>query len=298
VLMAKTYFDFSFCLLCGIPRITLDGSRDDWAAILEKIEKRKEYGAETAAWFHLLKPVVKRFVHAFDDPHGSENVDFWGKVAHRHSGGSGPTYLMGWVTAFCVFTTEGRWQGPRLQNLPSSDSASGDKSYLELSGEAFAAKHFVPHPEGDPFVGDLYLTLDGVPYPHIDTTQIPPGTVEVNVKLDDNGQEFPTLLVAGGVGSAVSPSGDKVLSGPGERDTVRPVPGWWMFVKNEKSEEELARQPSMEGRVFHFYALYCCSKCCNCSPHALNVEKMMYIRLDPPQVSDDDIHKLLHKTQR
>jgi len=210
---------------------------------VERIEKLKEYSAETTAWFHLLKPVVARFVHAFDDPHGSENVDFWGKVAHKHSDGSGPTYLMGWVTAFCVFTAEGRWQGPRLQNLPSSGS---DKSYADLSGEAFAAKHFDPHPEGDPFIGQMYPTLDGVPYPHVNTVQISPGTIEADAKLDDNGQVLQTLLVAGGVGSAVSSSGDKALSGSGERDTMRPVPGWWIFVKNEKSEEELAGPPSME----------------------------------------------------
>ncbi|EIW77669.1 hypothetical protein CONPUDRAFT_167769 [Coniophora puteana RWD-64-598 SS2] len=208
----KAYFDFAFCLMCGIPRVTLDGTRDDWAAILERIGKLKEYGVETTAWSHLLKPVVERFVHAFDNPQESENVDFWGKV-----------------TAFCVFTAEGKWQGPRLQNLPSPPY---DKSYAELSGEAFAAKHFVPHPEGDPFIGDLYLTLDG--------------TVEVDVKLNDNGQVFRMLLVAGGVGSAVSSSGDKALSGSGERDTVRPVPVWWMFVKNEKSEEELAGPSSVE----------------------------------------------------
>ncbi|EIW77683.1 hypothetical protein CONPUDRAFT_167773 [Coniophora puteana RWD-64-598 SS2] len=174
-----------------------------------------EYGTETTAWFYLLKPIVERFVHAFDEP----------------------------ITAFCVFTTEGKWQGPRLQNLPSSSS---DKSYTDLSGEVFAAKHFVSHPEGDPFIGDLYLTLNDVSYPHVNTDQIPPGTVEVDVKLDDNGQVFSTLLVAGGVGSVVSSSGDKALSGSGERDTVRPVPEWWMFVKNKKSNEEPARLSSME----------------------------------------------------
>jgi len=92
----------------------------------------------------------------------------------------------------------------------------------------------------------LYLILDGVPYPHADTAQIPPGMVEVDVKLDDDGKVFSTLLVAGGVGSAVSSSGDKALLGSGERDTVRPMPRWWMFVKNGRSEEELARLPNME----------------------------------------------------
>ncbi|EIW74183.1 hypothetical protein CONPUDRAFT_170209 [Coniophora puteana RWD-64-598 SS2] len=233
VMMAtmKKYFSFKFSLICGIPQVIIDGTKDDWEAILARAEKLKEYGLETAAWYHLLRPVLMRFVQAFEEPSTTGLRGFWGKVAHYHSGGSGPTYLMGWITAFCVFNEDGDWQGPRLQNTEiTTDFAS-------LSTQEFASRYFTPHPEGDPFVGDLYLSLDGTFYPHVDSDKVPPGYAEVDVKLDDNGEILDTLLVAGSVGSLISDSGDQSLSKTGERDTVKTLPGWWMFVKNGKVEE-------------------------------------------------------------
>ena len=83
------------------------------------------------------------------------------------------------------------------------------------------------------------FTLDGIQYHTITTGKIPPGYAEVDVKLNDNGQEFDTVLVAGLVGSRVSSSGDTRLSATGKRDTMRPVPGWWMFTTKEVPKDEL-----------------------------------------------------------
>jgi hypothetical protein len=49
-------------------------------------------------------------------------------------------------------------------------------------------------------------------------------------------------MVAGSVGMRVSSSGDVSLSPGGEDDTVRPVVGWWLFVKEEKEMEAKAAQ--------------------------------------------------------
>jgi len=110
VLMAtmKRYWETFFGLSCGIPHVTLDGAREDWEVVLQSIEKLKEFGFKATAWYHLLRPVLVRFVNAFDDPDGKENIDFWGRGAHLHSGVSGPAYLMGWATAFCVFDANGK----------------------------------------------------------------------------------------------------------------------------------------------------------------------------------------------
>ena len=113
VMMAtvKEYFTFRICLLCGIPRVTLEGERDDWVYILNRIEKLKEFGSETTAWYRLLHPVLSRFVKSFDEPNSSENLEFWSKVAHFESFGSGPMYLSGWITAFMAFNEKGQWKG-------------------------------------------------------------------------------------------------------------------------------------------------------------------------------------------
>ena len=124
VMMAtlQAYFDYRFVLLCGIPRVTLLGEKNDWEQIVHRIEKLKEYGPETTAWYRLLKPVVTRFARSFDEGEAdsTDNREFWNRVAHWQGGGSGPSYLSGWITAFCAFDDKGRWLGDRLVRSISS----------------------------------------------------------------------------------------------------------------------------------------------------------------------------------
>lgn len=82
----------------------------------------------------------------------------------------------------------------------------------------------------------------GSQYPRLSTSKIPSGFAEVEVKLNDNGEIFPTLLVAGSVGSHVTSSKDKSLSLTGLSDTARPASGWWYFILKdaEKASENQA----------------------------------------------------------
>jgi hypothetical protein len=81
-----------------------------------------------------------------------------------------------------------------------------------------------------------YLTLDGIPYHRIDSQDVPPGYLEVDVLLDDNGDEFKTMMVAGQVGMRICSSGDKRLLPDGQCDTVQPIAGWWIFTKQSEGE--------------------------------------------------------------
>jgi hypothetical protein len=111
VMMAtvKEYFTFQLTLGCGIPRVTLEGEKSDWTRILNRLEKLKEFGPKTNAWYRLLRPILLRFIKAFDHPGSKENLDFWSQVAHYESFESGTTWLSGWVTAFTVFDEKGLW---------------------------------------------------------------------------------------------------------------------------------------------------------------------------------------------
>ncbi|KAJ7085868.1 hypothetical protein C8R44DRAFT_893734 [Mycena epipterygia] len=72
----KAYCSYGFgCIHCGLPRVTLEGERSDLMNILGRLEKLKEYSIETIAWYHLLHPVISRFVAAFDAPESPENVE-------------------------------------------------------------------------------------------------------------------------------------------------------------------------------------------------------------------------------
>jgi hypothetical protein len=114
----RAYFSHNYHVLrCGIPCVTLEGERADWVDILGRLEKLKEYGVETIAWYHLLHPVIARFVASFDTPESEENIDFWGKVAHFKAGDSGPSYYSGWINAFNVFSPKGEWLGHTLDTV-------------------------------------------------------------------------------------------------------------------------------------------------------------------------------------
>lgn len=81
-------------------------------------------------------------------------------------------------------------------------------------------------------------------YHILNTDKIALGHAAVDVLIDDNGEIFPSRMVAGFAGIRVSDSGDSRLSESGQRDVTAPVPGWWIFTKRTgkgRGEEELDR---------------------------------------------------------
>ena len=108
----KPYFREEFYAICGIPSVTLHGTKSDWEHILQMIEKLKEFErVELTMWYHLLQPVLSRFVKAWDDPDGEWNKQFWGRVATPDWPDTmcgEPRHLTGWLTAFMPFNDNGR----------------------------------------------------------------------------------------------------------------------------------------------------------------------------------------------
>ncbi|EDR13031.1 uncharacterized protein LACBIDRAFT_308433 [Laccaria bicolor S238N-H82] len=222
----KKYFDYEFCLECGIPSVTLEGEKEDWEDILQRIEKLKEYGVEAVGWYHLLRPVLAQFVSAFDDRKSKENKEFWGKVCHRDGGGSGPPFLGGWVTAFCAFDEDGKWLGHRFKKgIVEATSLLGLPPHTLSASDFFAT--FTD--DGNWDQNEPTLSIAGARYHLVDSDEIPVGCTGVDVLVDDNGDEIPCMMTAGLFGTEIS--GDL-------RDTVRPVSGWWMFEKVTEPEEK------------------------------------------------------------
>eukprot|EP00971_Amphidinium_carterae_P336581 6473021-Amphidinium_carterae.2 len=107
----QNYFEYVCCLKCGIPKVTLLGTVEDWKMLREKAEKLLHYDLKEermSAWHKLLVPVLDHFVLSAI---GQADVQFWDTVCNHMGGGSGPSYLSGWVTVFAVFNKEGLWQG-------------------------------------------------------------------------------------------------------------------------------------------------------------------------------------------
>jgi hypothetical protein len=238
VMMAtlKHYFDYHASLMCGIPRVTLEGTREDWADIYQRVDKLKEYGPQAIAWYHVLKPVLNRMVVAFDAPNSKKNIDFWSHVA-KWNGGSGDRFLSGWITAFCFWDSEGKWLGfPFKKDFLEEKTATDD--IASLNARDFEKKCLkVSAPQT--LVGPLELyQLDGATFPAV--PRVPAGYAEVDVHLDDNGEDLECSMLAGSVGIHVE--GEKA-------DRVSPASGWWIYTK--KSEEQVQSQETQKVHKKH-----------------------------------------------
>lgn len=168
----KKYFGYGFQLCCGLPEVTLLGTPEDWKEICDRAEKLRNYGKTCSSWVELLAPVLLEF---YKTSKGEYDVDFWNKVCHYSGGGSGPTFLSGWITAFCVFGDKGEWQG---------EKGSIQKMVLQEGQDENKRSSYVAET----------IKLD---YPKIDTDDIPPGYVTVPIKIDDNGKEHKSIMFAG-----------------------------------------------------------------------------------------------------
>jgi hypothetical protein len=256
----KQYYEYKVMIFgCGIPRVTLAGERADWVDIFGRLEKLKEYGLETTAWYHLLRPVIGSFVAAFDDPTNAANANFWQRIAHYEAGGSGRgDYYTGWITAFTVFDKEGKWRGNPLTMVrictsvpssllhyklttPTQNAIVPQNDPSALTAAEFWARYLDRHAHRD-------LVLDDTPYHRLAGSAIPPGFAEVDVIVIDNNMRFDCVMIGGHVAMRVGSSGDEALSVGGRDDTVAPMAGWWLFVKDEGAVKANAEKVAQEQR--------------------------------------------------
>lgn len=217
-------------LLCGIPSVTLLGDASDWDSILQRLDKLVTFGLnhqQLTDWKNLLAPVIQNMVQCFHEP--ETQADFWSKIAHYQGGGSGPTYLSGWITAFCVFSEKGNWQ----------------------AGKGATPSMFGPGDDGPPLSLQDSRSLKTISYPVIDSQDVPPGCCEVDVKIE---LALPwvqgvakAIMVAGLAGASVFPKSldQDVLV----LDTVQPFPAWWIFTIDEDAKNlEEEREGALGGR--------------------------------------------------
>ncbi|CAE7928452.1 unnamed protein product [Symbiodinium necroappetens] len=107
----QNYFEYVCCLMCGIPKVTLLGTVEDWMQLQQKADRLRDFDLtdrRMSQWLTMLAPVLDQFVASAS---GKADLDFWDKVCCHLGGGSGPSYLSGWVTVFAVFNKDGKWQG-------------------------------------------------------------------------------------------------------------------------------------------------------------------------------------------
>jgi hypothetical protein len=218
----QAYFTYKAYLKCGIPSVTLEGTREDWVQLCDTVADPKRlpmFGEETAEWSRVLGAVLTRFVDSYDHPGSLRTKNFWQNIAHYSGGGSGPRYWSGWITAFCFWDDKGGF-------LRGRDSGLGKASQGGI-GSVF--KSLLPN-----WI-DTTLRIDGQVFHRIDSNDVPPAWISVPVMINELGIEYKARMVAGVVGYDVSESGEKLENGEKGLDTLKPQTGWW--IHEERSEQ-------------------------------------------------------------
>ncbi|RIB10012.1 hypothetical protein C2G38_1887320, partial [Gigaspora rosea] len=95
----KSYFKYSFSTLCGIPKVTLEGTLEDWMKLQEKVVHLRKLNLELDFWLDRLEPVIWNLVATY---RGEVDEDFWGRIVKidKVFGSGGGTFVSGWLMNF------------------------------------------------------------------------------------------------------------------------------------------------------------------------------------------------------
>ena len=91
---------------CGISRITLEGTPEDWERVLQKAKSLKKYKLDW--WIKELEPVLSEFVKASK---GEVNVEFWRnmcKITQVDGGYGDVPEINGWLVDFFPYDKDGK----------------------------------------------------------------------------------------------------------------------------------------------------------------------------------------------
>ncbi|RIB05299.1 hypothetical protein C2G38_2148609, partial [Gigaspora rosea] len=73
----KSYFKYTCTTRCGIPKVTLEGTLEDWMKLQEKVAHLRKINLELDFWLDRLEPVIWNLVATY---RGEIDEDFWGRI--------------------------------------------------------------------------------------------------------------------------------------------------------------------------------------------------------------------------
>lgn len=158
----QSYFTYVVTTICGIPRITLEGSSEDWRNVLQRAQMLKRFDMDW--WLEILHPLLEQFINAKE---GTPDVNFWQSI-YKYQSVSGGAFVTGWITSFF----------PYLKNLQRNSS--------------------LLHPNVKPKqVGGMRPLFDT---PHIGIDQFPAGLSKAPLCWDSPLASYKMHLIAGFIG--------------------------------------------------------------------------------------------------
>lgn len=97
--MFQSYFSYEVTTMCGIPRVTLYGTPEDYASIVARTQRLARTFPGLRWWFDDIIPVLTKIS---ESAHGSPDPDWWSRAVSISSS-SGEHSVSGWLASFVAF---------------------------------------------------------------------------------------------------------------------------------------------------------------------------------------------------
>ena len=98
----QSYFNYEVHTICGIPMITLEGKKEDWEKVKQKVNKLVEINKDDCLrlnwWLNHLIPVIDEVCDTAINR--VANSAFWSSIYKYYNRGSGGPFITGWCTVF------------------------------------------------------------------------------------------------------------------------------------------------------------------------------------------------------
>lgn len=200
--LMQQYFKFSGGIICGLPSVQLLGQRDDWVALLGKMERLRQFGVEPSQYARNLRPILAMFVKTWDEPRSKQVQAFWKQIVRADrvvTCGAGPIEydVSGWITGFMHWSSSGEVRVP--------------------AG--------LPGVEGD-------TELDGITYHRANLNQLPVGYAKAPLKMLDyptRGTDSMAYVLAGNIGIARADAVSKADRSARRGVLAQPLSAWFLY---------------------------------------------------------------------
>lgn len=199
--LVQHYFEFTGGIICGIPSVTLLGTKNDWVKLYKKLDHLADFGTEPAQFADNLRPVLNKFVQTWDEPQSRAVNSFWSQIVRANkifTCGAGPMEfdISGWITGFLHWREDGTLVAPNGT---------------------------IPRPDD--------VRLDGVAYTSVDVDHIPVGYAKAPLKMLDYprpGVNTQAYVLAGNIGINRTVSKTMVKNGAHEV-LAEPMNSWFLY---------------------------------------------------------------------
>jgi Domain of unknown function (DUF4419) len=96
----SSYFTYAMHCICGIPRITVTGSLNDWQRIRARVEVFETF--DLGWWVARLRPILDQFIRTVD---GYPTLEFW-QAIYKPKQAYGTETVTGWIADFFPYLND------------------------------------------------------------------------------------------------------------------------------------------------------------------------------------------------